>query len=203
MTPLTSRLAAVALLVFVVASVAGFVVWPVVQTYLADRDELGDIIFRSERFRRLSTQVEPLEAELARLNADRSLTASLFNSPSGTLAAAELQTRLKRVIERSGGRLTSTQVLAPELASGFERVAVSARLSLSGSALQRVLHELEGGLPVLIVDDVIVSARPARRARRNSRSKRAASRPAPSAEINLDVRFRLSGFMPARPADGA
>jgi hypothetical protein len=99
--------------------------------------------------------------------------------------------------------LTSTQVLAPELASGFERVAISARLSLSGPALQRVLHELEGGLPVLIVDDVIVSARPARRARRNSRSKRAGSQKASNTETNLDVRFRLSGFMPAKPADGA
>ena len=194
-----SRLAAVALLVVVLVAVAVFAVVPVAGIYLDDREAIEDAQFRIERFRRLAAKVDVLEQQLDELDSDRSLQTSLMDEASPTLAAAGLQARLKQIVERSGGRLASTQVLSPENEEGLERVAISVRLSLTGPALQRVLHDLESGLPVLLVDEVVIAARGSRRPRRSRRRREGQTEvPAPVAETRLDVRFRLSGFR--RPA---
>ena len=95
--------------------------------------------------------------------------------------------RLKRIVEQSGGSLTSTQVLPSTDEEAFQRVSVNARMSVSIEAFQKVLHELESGLPALVVDNVVVLARGARSRRRTRRNR----------PLGLDVRFRLSGYLAA------
>ena len=109
-----------------------------------------------------------------------------MSAQSTSLAAAELQERVKAVVEQTGSRLTSTRVLTPAEEGSFYRVAVNVRMRVTVEALQEVLHGLEGALPYMTVDNVTVLAR---RARRNRRNKAAGPQ-------TLDVRFDLSALMP-------
>ena len=100
------------------------------------------------------------------------------------MAAAALQERVKSVVTRSGGKLSSTQVLPADSEQGFKRIVVNVRMAVSIDALQRVLYELENDLPYLLTDNVIVLSRGARKRRQ------------PTTPVNaLDVRFNLVGFM--------
>ena len=191
------RAAAVLLLLAVLAVVATLGVWPAWSAYRDDRASIADVRDNLERFGRLADSVEQLKRQRETLREDRTVDQMLLNEATSTLAAATLRERLKRIVQASGGRLTSTQALAAETLEGFDRVGVNVRMSVKIGALQRVLYDLEAGLPVLLVDNLVVLTRPVRRSRRTRRRHRAAEpvpSPAPS-EALLDVRFRLIGFM--------
>ena len=67
-------------------------------------------------------------------------------------------------------------------------LVLDARAALDTRGLRDVLYELESGAPMLMVENLTVIARRAQR-----RRTRTVTRP-------LDVRFRLVGFMRARPS---
>lgn len=187
---LAGRLAALGLLLALVALVVVLAVVPLARTYLEQREAIADKQALVLRLDALGRRSGALEAELRGLEARSDIGRFTLTAQSPSLAAAELQRDVKAVVERSGGRLTSTQVLAAEDAGDFRRVSVNVRLTADTVGLQQVLHALETRVPVLVVDELMVI----------SRRQRAASRQGnPSDDVELDVRFRLSGFMTATP----
>ena len=203
MTRTRSRLTAITLLIGVVGLSAAFLAWPAWQAYRADAEAIEYGRDKLQRFRTLAGQQGELDRELQAMRTSTDLAQLLLPEGTVTLAAAKLQEQLKRIVESSGGRLTSTQVLAPELAAGFQKVGVNVRMSVSVPALQQVLHSLEGALPVLVIDNLLIISRGQRASRRlRNRAQASGRTPAPSAAPMLDVRFRLAGFM-AGADDGA
>jgi hypothetical protein len=75
----------------------------------------------------------------------------LLSGSSDSLAAAELQSTLKDLVEAEGAKLTSTTVLPPEIVDRFRRVGV--RISFSGDLklLTGVLQGIEKSHPVMAV----------------------------------------------------
>jgi len=104
------------------------------------------------------------------------------------LAAAELQSLVKGLIERSGGGLVSTQPLVDSGADAVGEVPGSVRLRVrmrgDMESLRDVLHSLESSMPLLVLDNVsIVKARQVRR-------RRGSDNQGP-----LQVNFDLTGFV--------
>ena len=176
-------LAVVLLLLAVIVVVQGLAI-PVWATYVERRDAIVQMQDTIARYASLSTQVEALRSAVGELQQANDLDRYLLAQESEPLAAAALQERLKSVVTRSGGKLSSTQVLPTDTEQGFKRIVVSVRMAVSIDALQRVLYELENDLPYLLTDDVIILSRGARKRRR-------ANQPVDA----LDVRFNLVGFM--------
>jgi hypothetical protein len=75
----------------------------------------------------------------------------LLIGSSDSVAAAQLQSTLKDLVETEGAKLTSTTVLPSEIADGFRRVGV--RVSFSGDLklLTAVLQGIEKSHPVMAV----------------------------------------------------
>jgi Type II secretion system (T2SS), protein M subtype b len=75
----------------------------------------------------------------------------LLSGSSDSIAAAQLQSTLKDLVETEGAKLTSTTVLRPEIADRFRRVGV--RVSFSGDLklLTAVLQGIEKSHPVMAV----------------------------------------------------
>lgn len=180
-----SRITALALLVLVVVALFRVVGWPRLQEYRENRANIAQSEDAIAKYSQIAGSYDALQAELSSLRADPELGQFMLPEDSDTLAAASLQERVKSIVEATGGSLTSTRVLQSEQEQGtrFQRVSVNVRMSVTVETLQRVLHELESGVPYLIVDDVIVLARGGRRAKR--------------VRLDLDVRFTLSGFRPS------
>lgn len=192
------RAVAVSLLLTVLALVGALGVWPAWTMYRDDRESISELRHALERFGRVARSGVQLRRQLEQLREDRTADQMLLAEATSTLAAATLQKRLKRIVQESGGRLTSTQALVAESREGFDRVGVNARMSVNISALQRVLYDLEARMPILLVDELVVLSRPVRRPRRSRRRGGVPELPPAPAKALLDVRFRLTGFM-AKP----
>ncbi|GMQ76355.1 MAG: hypothetical protein BMS9Abin01_1629 [Gammaproteobacteria bacterium] len=178
------RILALLLLLVCVAVVVRLLVVPIWSTYIGNRDAIARIEDSIARYSRLSAQVEALRSAVGELEQSDDLARFVLAQESEPLAAAALQERVKSVVTSSAGTLTSTQVLPTKPEQGFKRIIVNVRMAVSMDALQRVLYELENDLPYLLVDDIVILSRTARKRRRTTQ-----------AVDLLDVRFNLYGYM--------
>ena len=178
------RILAVLLLVLVVLLAVRLVLVPVWGTYAGNRDTIAQYQDDIARYSRLSSQVAELQSAVGELRESDDLARFVLPQESEPLAAAALQARVKSVVTDSGGTLTSTQVLPTEAEQGFKRIIVNVRMAGSTDVLQRVLFELENGLPYLIADDIVILSRAGGKRRR-----------AAVPVDRLDVRFNLNGYM--------
>ena len=167
-----------------VVAAARLLVLPIWATYVGNRDAIAQTKDNITRYSRISIQVEALRLVVDELETADSLDRYVLAQASEPLAAAALQDRVKSVVTSSGGTLTSTQVLPTVVEQGFKRVIVNVRMAVTVDALQRVLYELENNLPYLLVDDIVILSRGARKRRRKA-----------TAVDSLDVRFNLYGYM--------
>lgn len=187
LSPAWSRAAALALAALALAAAIALGALPAWRVYEADREAIAQRRVDIDRYRDIAARGEAMRDTLARLRRPDAAGRLLLPPTSSALAAAALQERVKAIVEDSGGRLTSTQVLPPETEAGFDRVGINVRMSVTTPALQAVLHALESSAPLLTVDEVVVLARQGQRSRTRA------------TQSGLDVRFRISGFMAGRP----
>ncbi len=183
---LKDRLAAVALLLMVVGLIAVLLVRPLWSRYASNRDLIADLEHRVARFESIATRQEALEQQLASVRRNINLDELTLQADSATLAAADLQERVKAAVQAAGGSLTSTQILEPERVNTFDRVSVNVRMTGTTPSVQKSLYVLESGRPILMVDDLLVVTR--------RTTLRLGSRGAAQQQDWLDVRFRVSGF---------
>jgi general secretion pathway protein M len=82
-----------------------------------------------------------------------------------TVAGATLLQRVASAVTKSGGNIVSSQVdlQGPLSKQGF--VAVTANCELDQSALQKLLYDLESGMPFLYVDQMEIQAPPSEKLR--------------------------------------
>ena len=101
----------------------------------------------------------------------------LITQSSPSIAGANLQERLKKLVAQSGGDLNSTRVLSAGELEGFATISVNARMRLSNDSLRQILYDLEAGIPHLLVESIHIAGLGAR------------------ANDNLDVTMTISGLM--------
>ncbi len=184
LTPVQRRVLALILLLAVIVVVARVLIVPMWNIYSDNRDAIVQMEDSIARYARISAQVGSLRQAMEDLAEADELTRYVLAQESESIAAAALQERVKSIVTTSGGALTSTQVLPAVAEKGFKRVIVNVRMAVSIDALQRVLYELENGLPYLLASDMIIL----------SRNVRKRGRTGQSVDL-LDVRFNLSGYM--------
>lgn len=105
------------------------------------------------------------------------------------LASAELQRRVKQVIEQSSGTVVSSQMLGDKSEQGVDQVVLRVQMRCGVEELQKVFHTLEAQTPILMLDNIMLGARPAGsvmpgQGRDSTRQ--------------LDVRFDVTGFRQIR-----
>jgi general secretion pathway protein M len=185
---------ALALVVLAVAMVGGYllIAVPVLDAYR----EAGEAIEQAEtllqRQRGLAAQRPLLIARIEEEKEQAEASAGYLEGPSDALAAAQLQDRLKAVVEAAGGELRSTRILpgeAVEASPGTRRAALQVQMIVSTDGLAEILYRLESGQPYVLIDELSV---------RNQREHR--RRNEPDGEPKLDVDLKLSGFVRATPA---
>jgi len=120
-----------------------------------------DVKTRLDRIVELSLRLEQLSGRSPRQNprTPEQAARSLFLSGNTmTIAGAELEQRIKEVVEDSGGALTSSQVEldGPEAKNGF--LSLTASIEVDQSGLQTILYDLEAGTPYLFVDKLAIQS---------------------------------------------
>ena len=189
---LLSRTLAVVLLGVAVLSAARLVVAPLLAAYRDAGAEIEQAEFLLQRYRALAEQ-RPAMAE--RLAEQQELVASAdgyLQGPSDALAAAQLQDRVKTVVEGVGGELRSTQILTAqpvEIDAKIRRAALRVQFVVTIEGLAQTLYELESGQPYLLIDELLVREQRTRSGGNNE----------PETETLLDVSLELSGYLQSEP----
>lgn len=106
-------------------------------------------------------------------------------SDKPALASAELQRRVKLVIEQSGGSVVSSQMMGEKQVDGIEQLVLRVQMRCGVEEIQKVFHTLESQSPILMLDNIYFAARP---------SVGMVSARDKGTQQQLDVRFDVAGF---------
>lgn len=185
MRPAFSRTLALALLLALLGGLYLFVAVP-----LAERQASLDqaIAAKSELLRRyvaISGSGKELAEKLKRLRSKNPAAEAFLVGASESLVGAQLQDRMKRIVEESGGRLTSVQILPGQDEAGFRRITIRARINGSLKSVQMILHALETPPPLLIVESLNIRTQRTRRRRKKDTAQ----------SLPLNVNIDVSGYM--------
>jgi general secretion pathway protein M len=183
LTPRASRALALGILAaLLLLAFFGFVS-PLLDTYRQASSSAEQYRVALEHTRHAGSDLAGLRAELARLKEHQASAVGFMQSSNSSLAAAELQNRIKSSVEAAHGELRSTQILPAREEGAFRRISIRGQIAVNTAALQRVFYDLESASPFLFLDNVEIRSRPARR------SGGAEDDPI------LEVRFDLYGYL--------
>ena len=154
--PWLSRVFALAILVLLGAILDLGLVQPLLDAYARDRVAGEQQEVALAHYREIGGHVAALSADLAALHQAQQGQRGFLEGANDVLVAAQLQDRLKRLVEAGQGRLQSTQVLPVRDEGKFRRLGVRGQMSLSTAGLQRVVYEIESGSPALFLDNLAV-----------------------------------------------
>lgn len=189
---LLSRALALVLLALALLGGARLVVAPLLAAFQDNASQIEQAETLLQRYRALAEQRQAMADRLAAQEELAASAAGYLQGPSDALAAAQLQDRVKSVIEGAGGELRSTQILparATEGDAGIRRAALRVQFAVTIEGLAETLYELESGHPYLLIDQLSVREQRTRRRRRDE----------PEPEASLDVSLELSGYLHAEP----
>lgn len=158
------RMLAVTILVLMIFIPYQFLFSPVVSRYheliQTERRERALL----ERFQLVGKKAEMLRGQLETLReAESASSGGYLTGDSETLVAADLQNLVRTTVERSGGRLESTQILPAEIDGDFRRVSLRVRMTADMSSLFRTMYDLESHSPYLFIDNIDIISRGSRR----------------------------------------
>ena len=187
-----SRTLAIALLGIALLGAYQLILAPLVIAYRDGETSIEQLQELLQRYEALAQQRSLLADRLAEQQERAASAAGYLRGPSDALAAAQLQDRVKSVVEAAGGELRSTQILpAKQLEGGlgFRRTTLRIHFVVTIEGLEATLYELETGQPYLIIDHVTVRQERVRRRRNDSQR-----------EPMLDVSLELFGYLREEPA---
>ncbi|HXQ52417.1 MAG TPA: type II secretion system protein GspM [Stellaceae bacterium] len=177
------RILALALVAAVAAVLVAGIVLPTVERYTALESGIAENEGALQRFQQVAARLPRLEAERAGLKVALAAQDGFLKATSDPLIAAEMQGRIKSVVDRAGGQLKSTQIVPARDENGFRRVAARVEVVGAADALERIWYEMESGLPFLFIDNFDIAARQTPRKDRTQPPL-----------ITLDVRFEITAY---------
>jgi general secretion pathway protein M len=185
MSPPLSRALALAILIGVLAVAYLGIVQPIVETRADQREQLDGLETALSRYRRVSQQRPAREAELASLKQRAAAEDGLLRGANETLMAAAVQNRIKELVASAQGEVKSMQILPAQSDGHLRRITVRGQMAMTVEATQRLFHELEGGEPLLFLDNVNI------RSMQESRRRRERDR---AGDDMLDLRVDVYGY---------
>jgi general secretion pathway protein M len=177
------RLLAVALLIAALSLIVIGIVLPTVSRYAALQSSIADNEIALRRFDEVAKRLPRLDAERKSLQQALAAQDGFLKAPNDSLAAAELQARIKSAVEKNGGELKSIQTLPARDEKGFRRITARVEVMGNDNTLMRTWYDMESGVPFLFIDNFDIEAR--------SIIRRDRTQPP---LITLDVRFELAAY---------
>jgi general secretion pathway protein M len=184
-----SKTTAILLLVIAVLLVYFIVFHWFIQRHREYASELGDLREQLSRYQTVAAQRESLQARLGEVRNTQADAALFLEEPEFDEAAAAMSSRLGtmvRTLADDNCQIVSRQPVRPRVQERFQKVTVNVRMRCDAEDFMQILHRMETGMPLMLVDDLNV-IRP--RTRRRTRNAQATTQGA------LDIRFNVSGYL--------
>lgn len=149
--------ASVLVLLLLVVNIYLLLIMPLQGFYNRRADKIAALQDEYQDYYSISLAREELEKQAKRINSLREGQGYFLQSDNNALAAAELQTYIKKIIEKTGGRLLSTQPITAADSDTLHTVHVRVRMQGKVSVLLETLYALEAGKPTVVLENVLLS----------------------------------------------
>jgi len=153
--------------------------------------EINDLERQIARFKGAVEMAEPMRERLNDLRASQMDSALFLDGDDANIATAELIRMLRDWVERSAAdaelcSITNTSPRRYTDPERFRSVRVNVGMQCPLDDFVRVLHEMESGVPLVFIDNIMINQRltPDQRNRRGS-----------SPYGQLDIRFEMYGYI--------
>lgn len=137
------------------------------------------------KYKQSEQQLVKIKNDISQIINNSSHKAYFLEKKADTLAAADLQKRLKTLIEANGGQIVSTQQIDDKANDLFSNVTIKLNMRGNMSCLHETLYALEFSKPLLFIDNIIIQ----------NRNTRLASRRNQENADQLDIRFDVKGYI--------
>lgn len=185
LTPRAQRIVALVLLVLALVAGGGLVAGPYLAMVGSYEHKLDQLTKKLQHYRVIVQQGAGTREQQRVLTRLERSYGYYLGGDKPTLAAAELQRRVKQVIEQQGGTVVSSQVLGEKNEGGLRQIALRVTMRTGIGTFAQVLHTLEAQPPVLVFENIHIGARPGG----------ATARWRGSGNLQeIDVRFDVLGF---------
>jgi hypothetical protein len=150
-----SRALALGLLVIVIAAIAALLLVPALLLHRHYDEAIEAANDRLARYKRVASQAPDLGRALDAVRAKNGRRFYLKNT-AANLASAELSEQVKSAIEASGGRITTSQNIAPKDDERFKHLGVNVQFFATTANLQKILATLESQVPLVTIQNFTV-----------------------------------------------
>ncbi len=185
LTAVQRRAVALALAVLLVVLLYVMLLDPVAEKYRHYDDKLAELSYRLYQYETLAKGRASHQTLLNQVKRRDLAKQYYLARRKPALASAELQQRVKRVVDRSEGELISTQVVSGQRGDRSPKVTVKVRIRGDIRALQKMLYTLETSRPILFLDNVVIQA---------GRARRRAASSSKTGGKQLTINFDVSGY---------
>ena len=189
--PPISRLAALAILAFVMAFFFAVLVLPVRQAFEQRDQEIQQSLELLKRFGGQELETASLERRRDILKREAQSGPNLLRGANPSVAAASLQQFIRSAVQAERGTLQSVQILPAKAEVGYRRVTVRSQVDLNATGLRNLMHRIESSRPLLFVDNIDI--RP---------GQQIANVASGEVEMRLTIRFDIYGFVRAAEEKG-
>ena len=168
LSPAASRALALALLTATLLLVYLALVRPYLAAFAGYQERRGELAHQQARYQAMIDYRAELTAKVEQLQGLPQFNSFFLQQDTPSLAAAALESQVKRSVAATGGRMISMQMVpATGAEEGLSPVTITVNVGGTVETLRALIHSLETGSPLLFLDNVTVA--PSRTAPSRSR----------------------------------
>ncbi len=165
------RWLAVGLLLAIIIALALLILLPWYSSLTKTLEAIDEQIFRDKRYQRVIASREEVLLEVEQGRKEINALGYFSNQKTASLAAAELQKRIKDMAQNAGGEISSTQVLPNKDQDGLLRITVKVNLNGDMEMLRNFLFAIEVEKPLMMIENLTIVPGPKTRNRKTRQTE--------------------------------
>jgi general secretion pathway protein M len=150
--------------IFIIISAVVFIPW--YNAINETLEKIEDQVYQIQRYQRVIASRDEVLNEVEQGRKKINALGYFFTQETYSLAAAELQKRIKGMVEGAGGDISSTQVLPYKEQDELIRIAVKVRLVGDMEMLRSLLFEISSAKPLMSIEDITIIPKRGKRNRK-------------------------------------
>jgi len=156
---------------------------PAISARSRNTERIEDLMFQSSKFTLSSQESDLLKNEIAHLKQQNPNRNNFLENKAPAIVAADLQKKIKALVDSSGGNLVSTHALTDRKEELFSKITVKVHMRTDMNALRDVFYQIAINEPLLFTENILIQ-----KSRTRSRKKQRVNN-------QIEIRFDVSGYM--------
>ncbi len=171
------------ILFLVILAFYSVLIQPAISARSKNTERIEDLMFQSSKFTLSSQESDLLKEKIANLKNQNPNKNNFLQNKAPAIVAADLQKKIKALVESSGGNLVSTHALTDGKEELFSKITVKVHMRTDIKALRDVFYQIAINEPLLFTENILIQ------------KSRARSRRKQRVDNQIEVRFDVSGYM--------